>query len=68
MVLFALLLQQCNLETHKDGAVSFAVHSVHLHGCCCLQYFKGKKKLLEISSMLFSASRGAGQLFLLLAM
>lgn len=62
-----LLLQQQELETKKNGGTSFADSSMHMDAVAWIP-LGGEKKIWKISSMVFSASRGAGQLFLLLAM
>lgn len=58
MGLFALLLCQCDLETNKNGGIGVTVSSMHLHGCCCLESFRGRKIIGNIFYDVFRQQRG----------
>lgn len=62
-VLFALLLHQRDLETNKNGGIGFAVSSVHLCGCCCLEPFRGKKNYWKYLLCCFQPVEGHGSFF-----
>lgn len=61
--LVCLLLQQWELQAKKNGGTGFADSNMHMDAVAWI--LLGEKKL-EIFSMVFSASRGAGQFFPLL--
>lgn len=67
-VSFALLLLYLyDLETNRNWRHWLHCQQHALMWMLLPGTFQGKRKFLTISSMLFSASRGAGQIFLWLA-
>lgn len=58
MVSFFLLLHQYALKTNENQSIGFAVSSVHLHRCCCLELFRRKTIVGNTFNPVFCQQRG----------
>lgn len=57
-VSFSPLLHQYALKAKENRSIGFTVSSVVLHGCCCLEPFRGKTIVGNTFSPVFCQQRG----------